>query len=129
MNRIGVFLVFLIGCGPVGGQSCDLCGKWSFERFEYAGHITTDCKDTADHFYKNSYLVIDKDSFFKTYCTDDKHQEVKNTHIVPGEYDSDEAAQEIFIKLGGRILETFYKPTPNTLYLLSDGCRFYFKRN
>ena len=32
------FFVFLIGCSSANSQSCDLCGNWSFDRFEYAGH-------------------------------------------------------------------------------------------
>ena len=129
MNKILLLLVFLVGCGSVDSQSCDLCGKWSFDWFEYAGYITTDCKDTANRFYKNSYIEIDKTSFIKTYYTYDTQNEIKDTHIVFGEYDYDENAREFFIKSGDEIIETFYESTPDTIYLLSDGCRFYFKKN
>ncbi len=127
MNKILSLLVFLVGCSSANSQSCDLCGKWSFERFEYVGHITTDCEDTASHFYKNSYIEIDKNSF--AYYTYDTQNEIKDTHIIFGEYDYDENAQEFFIKSGDKTIETFYKSAPNTIYLLSDGCRFYFKKN
>ena len=44
MKKIIAFFVFLIGCSSVYSQSCDLCGNWSFDKFEYVGHITTDCE-------------------------------------------------------------------------------------
>lgn len=42
MNKILLFFAFLIGCSSANSQSCDLCGNWSFDRFDYAGYITTD---------------------------------------------------------------------------------------
>lgn len=119
--------MFLIGCSLADSQSYDLCGKWSFERFEYAEYITTDCEDTANRFYKNTSVVIDKNSFSRTYGK--SLNEIKNTHIVFGEYDSDENAQEFLIKKNDKTIETFYKFAPNSIYLLSDGCRFYFKQD
>ena len=111
MNKILSFLLFLIGCSSANSQSCDLCGKWSFNRFEYAGYVTTDCESTAQRVYTNTSVKID----------------VQN--VTVGKYDPDENAQVFFIKSGNQIIETFYIPTPDTIYLLSDGCRFYFKRN
>ncbi|MBQ6735945.1 MAG: hypothetical protein IJQ90_00460 [Alphaproteobacteria bacterium] len=110
MKKIIAFFAFLIGCSSANGQSCDLCGNWSFNRFEYAGYITTDCKSTAQNFYKNTSIKI----------------EVHNTTI--GEYDPDEDAHELFVKTGDDLIEKFYVSSQDSIYILSDGCRFYFKR-
>lgn len=109
MNKILLFLVFLIGCSSANSQSCNLCGKWSFERYEYAGYITTDCKDTAHRFYKNISIKTD----------------VHN--VALGEYDLDEGAQVLFIKTDTNSTEKFYMLNQDSIYILSDGCRFYFK--
>ena len=111
MNKILLFLVFLVGCGYAGSQSCDLCGKWSFDRFEYAGYITTDCKSAAQRFYKNAHIKID----------------VRNFTV--GEYDLEENAQELFVKTNNDLTEKFYLSNQDSIYILSDGCRFYFKKN
>lgn len=128
MNKFFMFFMLLIGCASTNIPSCDLCGRWSFERFDYTGYITTDCEDTANRFYKNTSIIIDKNSFSKTYYTDNIQNEIIGVHIVLGEYDKDEGSQELFIKSENQTIETLYKLTPNTFYLLSDGCRFYFKK-
>ena len=110
MNKILLFLVFLVGCDSANSQSCDLCGNWSFDRFDYAGYITTDCESTAQYFYKNAYIKID----------------VRNFTV--GEYDSDEHAQEFFVKTNDDLTEKFYLSNQDSIYILSDGCRFYFNR-
>ena len=89
MNKILLSLVLLIGCSHDDNRSCDLCGKWSFERVEYGGYTTTDCKDIAHRFYKNSYIVLNQNSFTKTYYTDGIQNENKNIQITVSEYDSD----------------------------------------
>ena len=111
MNKILLLLVFLVGCGSVNSQSCDLCGNWSFDKFEYAGYITTDCENTAQHFYKNAHIKID----------------VHN--ITVGEYDLEENAQELFVKIDDDLTEKFYVSDRDSMYVFSDGCRFYFKRD
>ena len=103
--------MFLIGCSSANSQSCDLCGNWSFDRFEYAGHITTDCANTAQHSYKNVSINLD----------------VHN--ITVGEYDLDENAQELFVKIDDGLTEKFYVSNRYSMYIFSDGCRFYFKKN
>lgn len=110
MNKVLLFLVFLVGCDSANSQSCDLCGNWSFDRFEYAGYITTDCESTAQYFYKSAYIKID----------------VQN--VTVGEYDSDEHAQEFFVKTNDDLTEKFYLSNQDSIYILSDGCRFYFNR-
>lgn len=110
MNKILLFLVFLVGCSSANSQSCDLCGNWSFDRFEYAGYITTDCESTAQHFYANTYIKID----------------VRNFTV--GEYDLDEKAQELFVKTEDNLTEKFYVSSKDSIYIFLDGCRFYFKR-
>ena len=111
MKKIIAFFVLLIGCSSVYSQSCDLCGKWSFDRFEYAGHITTDCESTARHFYANTSVKID-------------------THnVTVGEYDLDEKAQKFFVKTDDGSTEKFYMQHQESIYIFSDGCRFYFKKN
>ena len=111
MKRLVLFCVFLIGCVPTDSKSCEFCGKWSFDRFEYAGYITTDCESTAQHFYANTYIKID----------------VRNFTV--GEYDLDEKAQELFVKTDDNLTEKFYVSNQDSIYILLDGCRFYFKRN
>ncbi|MBQ7409231.1 MAG: hypothetical protein IJV03_01560 [Alphaproteobacteria bacterium] len=111
MKKIIVFFAFLVGCSSVDNQSCDLCGNWSFDKFEYAGYITTDCENTAQHFYKNAHIKID----------------VHN--ITVGEYDLEENAQELFVKTNNDLTEKFYLSNQDSIYILSDGCRFYFKKN
>ena len=110
MNKILLLLVFLVGCGSVNSQSCDLCGNWSFDRFEYAGYITTDCESTAQRFYTNTSVKID----------------VQN--VTVGEYDLEENAQELFVKTNNDLTEKFYLSNQDSIYILSDGCRFYFNR-
>ena len=110
MKKNVVFFAFLIGCSSVNSQSCDLCGNWSFDRFEYAGYITTDCEDTAQHFYVNTSVKID----------------IHN--VAVGNYDADEKAQELFIKTEDNLTEKFYVSSQDSIYMLSDGCRFYFNR-
>jgi len=110
MKKIIAFFAFLIGCSSVYSRSCDLCGNWSFDRFEYAGNITTDCEGTAQHFYKNTSIKID----------------VHDTAV--GEYDLDEKAYELFVKTYDGSTEKFYLSSKDSIYILSDGCRFYFNR-
>lgn len=111
MKKIITFFAFLIGCSSANSQSCDLCGNWSFDRFEYAGHITTDCESTAQHFSASTYIKID----------------VRNFTV--GEYDLDEKSQELFVKTDDNLTEKFYVSNQDSIYILLDGCRFYFKRN
>ena len=111
MKKFIVFFVFLIGCSSIDSQSCDLCGNWSFDKFEYAGHITTDCENTANHFYKNFFVKLD----------------VHNISV--GEYDLEENAQELFVKNNDDLTEKFYVSSQDSVYILSDGCRFYFRKD
>ena len=113
MKKIIVFFAFWVGCSSVyiqSSQSCDLCGNWSFDKFEYVGHITTDCASTAKHFYKNTSIKID----------------INNA--AGGKYDSEEKAQELFVKTKENLTEKFYVLSQDSIYVFSDGCRFYFKR-
>ena len=111
MKKIIAFFVFLVGCSSVYSQSCDLCGNWSFDKFEYVGHITTDCASTAKYFYKNTSIKID----------------INNATV--GKYDSEEKAQELFVKIDDSLTEKFYVSNRDSMYIFSDGCRFYFKKN
>lgn len=110
MNKILLFFAFLVGCSSANSRSCDLCGNWSFDRFEYAGYITTDCESTAQRVYTNTSVKID----------------VQN--VTVGEYDPDEKAQELFVKTKENLTEKFYVLSQDSIYVFSDGCRFYFKR-
>ena len=110
MKKIIVFFAFLVGCSSANSQSCDLCGNWSFDKFEYAGYITTNCESTAQHFYKNAHIKIN----------------VRNFTV--GEYDLEENAQELFVKTNNDLTEKFYLSSQDSIYVLSDGCRFYFNR-
>ena len=111
MKKIIVFFVFLIGCSSANSQSCDLCGDWSFDRFEYAEHITTDCEGTAQRFYVDTSVKID----------------VHN--VTVGEYDLDENAQKFFVKIDNDSTEKFYVSGQDSIYILLDGCRFYFQKD
>lgn len=128
MNKCLLFLVFLIGCSPVNSQSCDLCGKWSFDRFEYAGYITTDCENTVQQFFENTYISITENTFIKTYHIDNRPTKIDNIQVLFGEYDFEAKATVFFINTNGTAMEKFYMLDSNTVYLNHDGCRFYFKR-
>ena len=80
MKKIVLFCVFLIGCVPADSKSCEFCGKWSFDRFEYAGHITADCDGMAQSYYENTAV------------------EINAANIILGGYDNDEKSQEILVK-------------------------------
>ena len=80
MKKIVLFCVLLTGCVPTDGKSCEFCGKWSFDRFEYTDHITADCKGMAQSYYENTFV------------------EINGSNIVTGGYDKDENAQEILVK-------------------------------
>ena len=60
MKRLVLFCVFLIGCVPADSKSCEFCGKWSFDRFEYAGYITADCDGMAQSYLKPSKIKTGK---------------------------------------------------------------------
>ena len=49
-------------------------------------------------------------------------------NVTVGEYDSDEHAQEFFVKTNDDLTEKFYLSNQDSIYILSDGCRFYFNR-
>ncbi len=129
MKKIIVFFAFLVGCSSANSQSCDLCGNWSFDRFEYAGHITTDCEGIAQQIFKDTNITISDNYFAKTYITDNSANTFNNVNIIYGEFDSGKNAQVIFITSGDKLIEKLYKSTKNTVYLSLDGCDFYFKRD
>ena len=79
--------------------------------FWQAGRITTDCANTAQNSYKNVSINLD----------------VHN--ITVGKYDLDENAQELFVKNDDGLTEKFYVSDRDSIYVFSDGCRFYFKRD
>ena len=81
MKRLVLFCMLLIGCVPTDSKSCEFCGKWSFDRFEYAGYITADCDGMAQSYYENTAV------------------EINAANIIIGVYDNDEKAQEILIKI------------------------------
>lgn len=111
MKKIVLVCVFLIGCTPTDGKSCEFCGKWSFDRFEYAGYITADCDGMAQGYYENTAV------------------EINNSNITIGGFDVDENAQEILVKKDADTTEKFYVANSDLIYIHSDGCRFYFQRD
>ena len=110
MKRLVLFCVFLIGCVPADSKSCEFCGKWSFDRFEYAGYITADCDGMAQSYYENTGV------------------EINAANIILGGYDDDEKAQEILVKKDTDTTEKFYVANSDLIYIYSDGCKFYFQR-
>lgn len=111
MKRLVLFCVFLIGCVPTDSKSCEFCGKWSFDRFEYAGYITADCVGMAQSYYENTAV------------------EINAANIILGGYDNDEKAQEILVKKDTDTTEKFYVANTDLIYIHSDGCKFYFQRD
>ena len=111
MKKIVLFCVLLTGCVPTDGKSCEFCGKWSFDGFEYTDHITADCKGMAQSYYENTFV------------------EINGSNIVTGGYDKDENAQEILVKKDTDITETFYSTNFDLIYVYLDGCKFYFRRD
>ena len=111
MKRLVLFCVFLIGCVPADSKSCEFCGKWSFDRFEYSGYITADCDGMAQSYYENTAV------------------EINAANIILGGYDNDEKAQEILVKKDTGTTEKFYVANPDLIYIHSDGCKFYFQRD
>ncbi len=129
MKKIIAFFAFLIGCSSANSQSCDLCGNWSFDRFEYAGYITTDCEGTARQFFNGTSIIVTDNHFAKTYSTDNSANMFDNVNFIYGDFDSDENAQVIIVKTEDKVIEKLYKLSTHTIYLSLDGCHFYFTRN
>ena len=111
MKRLVLFCVFLIGCSSTDSKSCEFCGKWSFDRFEYAGYITADCDLMELSYFENTAV------------------EIKAANIIIGGYDNDEKAQEILVKKDTDTTEKFYVANPDLIYIYLDGCKFYFQRD
>ena len=111
MKRLVLFCALLIGCVPTDSKSCEFCGKWSFDRFEYAGYITADCDGMVQSYYKDTTI------------------EINNSNITIGDFDVDEKAQEILVKKDTDTTEKFYAPSLDSIYVYLDGCKFYFRRD
>ena len=111
MKKIVLFCVLLAGCVPADSKSCEFCGKWSFDRFEYAGYITADCDGMAQSYYQNTSV------------------EINSSNIVIGDFNVDEKAQEILVKKDTDTTEKFYAPSLDSIYVYLDGCKFYFRRD
>ena len=111
MKKIVLVCVFLIGCVPADSKSCEFCGKWSFDRFEYAGYITADCDWMAQSYYENTAV------------------EINAANITIGDFDVDENAQEILVRKDTDTTDKFYAPNPYSIYVYLDGCKFYFQRD
>ena len=111
MKRLVLFCVFLTGCVLTDSKSCEFCGKWSFERFEYVDRITADCEGIAQRYYENTSV------------------EINSSNIIIGGYDNDEKAQEILVKKDTDTTEKFYSPSSDSIYVYLDGCKFYYRRD
>ena len=111
MKRLVLFCVFLIGCSSTDSKSCEFCGKWSFDRFEYAGYITADCDWMAQSYYENTAV------------------EINAANITIGDFYIDENAQEILVKKDTGTIEKFYVANSDLIYVYLDGCKFYFQRD
>ena len=111
MKKIVLFCVLLTGCVPTDSKSCEFCGKWSFDRFEYVDRITADCEGIAQRYYENTSV------------------EINSSNIVICGYDKDENAQELLAKTDADTTEKLYSPSSDSIYLYLDGCKFYFRRD
>jgi hypothetical protein len=112
---------------PAIGQSCEFCGEWVYEGFEYGTGITTDCEGTAEEFYKGFKFNLSSNGLNLSYHISSPPPYSYNSDIVfqksteyPGSYESAYNSKN-------RIVGTFHLISSNILYLSQDGCRFYFK--
>ncbi len=127
MKHIFITPLSLFFCLTAFAQSCDYCGTWVYDRFEYAGRITTDCDANSKWFSDDSTIVLTENSFTKSYYINIPKSTIDNVTIEmrSAEYWDDD---EIVIKKAGTEIESFLFAPPDTLYLSRDGCNFYFKR-
>ncbi len=119
---LGALLFGLSACS----QKCDYCGVWNYEKYEYAGRITTNCAETSKLFV-NSSIYLDKDVVSVTYNIDNAQVRIENPEIelLPA---NENNLYAIVIKQDGIEKEKFYFISPDVLYISRDGCNFYFTR-
>lgn len=127
MKKYVVALLLLIGCMPAHCQSCEYCGKWRYSGFKYANHITADCQ-TLSHDFEYTDIQIGKNFFANTYSMDNTPHQINNVNIIKVSVDEYENVPAIIISKDNNVIQKLYIVAPNVIYMLLDGCRFYFNR-
>jgi hypothetical protein len=129
MKKI-IFLFFVtIYCAPVAGQSCEFCGEWIYEGFEYETGITTDCEGTAEEFYKGFKFNLSSNKLGLANHISSPPPYSYNSDIVFQKSKNGSGLYESVYDANSMIVGTFHLISSNILYLSQDGCRFYFIRN
>ncbi len=127
MRKHLFILLLLIGCTPTHGQSCEYCGKWLYAGFEYASRITADCQNIAYNF-ENTNIAIGENYFNHTYSIDNTPKDICDVGVIKIPLDKYENVPAILILKDNKIVQKLYISAPNKIYMLLDGCRFYFDR-
>ena len=109
------------------GYACESCGTWIFNRFEYADHVTTDCQNLS-HYFENTAIEIGKNFFARTYSVDNTPKQISDADISKIQRDEYENAPAILISKNNKVVQKLYVVEPDMIYVYSDGCRFYFKK-
>lgn len=120
-------LLLLIGGTPAYSQSCEYCGKWRYSGFEYASRITADCQAMA-HYFESANINLGKNFFDHTYSMDNTPKQISNVDISKVSLDEYENVPALLISKDSKVVEKLYIAEPDKIYILLDGCRFYFNR-
>lgn len=120
-------LLLMIGCTPTHGQMCEYCGEWVYTGFEYANHITADCRDMARDF-KNVSITIGENFFYRTNSENNMPKQIRDVNIVKVPVDEYENLPAILISKDNKIVQKLYMAAPDMIYIYLDGCRFYFNQ-
>ncbi len=127
MKKYIIVLLLLIGCMPTYSQSCEYCGDWIYSGFQYAGLVTVDCQ-AVSHDFENTNIHIKENSFRQTYSVDNRQKQIDGIDIIKVAADEYENAPSILVSKDGNVVQKLYIVAPDEIYILSDGCRFYFSR-
>lgn len=127
MKKHIFILLLLIGCAPTHGQSCEYCGEWLYSGFEYASRITADCQDMT-HYFEDAHITIGENFFNHTYSIDNTPKQIIDVNIITVPADEYENTPAIWISKDNTVVQKLYTAVPDTIYIMLDGCRFYFNR-
>lgn len=127
MKKHLFILPLLIGCAPTHGKSCEYCGEWLYARVEYASRITADCQDMA-HYFEDAHITIGENFFYHTYSIDNTPKQIIDVDIITVPADEYENVPAILISKDNKVVQELYIAAPDKVYMLLDGCRFYFER-
>lgn len=120
-------LMLLIGCVPAHGRLCEYCGEWRYSGFEYANRVTADCQDIA-HDFEMSSITIGENFFRNTYSIDNRQKQIDDIDIIKVPVDEYENVPAVLVSKDSKVVQKLYIFGPDKIYILLDGCRFYFNR-